>query len=85
MANHITTLRQKAGINTAEKASRLLEISRGMMYQVEEGYKKPSLNLGIKMTKVFGCTLDAIFLPYDTTNSDKKPPDAKEVIANDSR
>lgn len=72
MANHITKLRKKAGFDTAKDAAEILEISNSMMYQMEGGYKKPSPQLAIKMSKQFNCTLEDIFLPSNTTNSDKK-------------
>ncbi|NFH47233.1 transcriptional regulator [Clostridium sporogenes] len=71
MANHITELRKNAGFNTVKNATSKLEISDSMMYQIEGGYKKPSPNLAIKMAKLFNCTMEDIFLPYDTTNGDK--------------
>lgn len=72
MANHITELRKKSGFKTAKEVAKKLEISDSMMYQVEGGYKKPSPSLGIKMAEIFDCTLEDIFLPFNTTNSDKK-------------
>ena len=71
MANHITALRIKAGIKTAKKAAEQLNISAGMMYQMEEGIKRPSSSLAVKMANLWGCKLDEIFLPYHTTDSDK--------------
>lgn len=71
MANHITDLRKKAGIKTAKKAAKTLGISAGMMYQMEGGYKKPGPGLALKMANLFNCTLEEIFLPFITTNSDK--------------
>lgn len=69
MANHITNLRKKAGFKTAKDAAKALKISNGMMYQVEGGYKKPGSLLGMKMSTLFKCTMEEIFLPYNTTNS----------------
>lgn len=69
MANHITKIRKKAGYKTVKKAAEKLEISSGMLYQIEEGFKKPSPNLGIKMSGLFNCTLEDIFLPFNTTES----------------
>ena len=69
MANHITDLRKKAGFKTAKDAAKALKISNGMTYQVEGGYKKPGSTLGVKMSKLFKCTMEEIFLPYNTTNS----------------
>jgi len=71
MANHITELRKKVGIATAKEAAKALEISNGMMYQMEGGYKKPSPELAVKMTALFNCTLEDIFLPYITTDGGK--------------
>lgn len=72
MANHITKLRKKAGFNTAKKAAKALDISNSMMYQMENEYKKPGFKLAIKMADLFDCTLEDIFLPFITTNSDKE-------------
>lgn len=71
MANHITDIRLKAGFKTARDAARKLKISTGMMYQMEQGLKKPSSLLATKMASMFECSLDDIFLPYFTTGSDK--------------
>jgi putative transcriptional regulator len=71
MANHITALRLKAGIKTAKEAAKRLKISAGMMYQMEEGLKKPGSLLAVKMCPLFKCTLEEIFLPYTTTESDR--------------
>lgn len=72
MANHITYLRKKAGFNTAQNAAKELNISSSMMYQMEGNHKQPSVELGFKMAELFNCTLEDIFLPFDTTNSGKK-------------
>lgn len=72
MANHITKLRKNAGFKTAKIAAKALNISDGMMYQMEGGHKKPSPELAIKMSSLFKCTLEDIFLPFNTTNSCKK-------------
>jgi len=67
MANHITELRKNAGFKTAKIAAKALGISDGMMYQMESGHKKPSPELAIKMSNLFECTLEDIFLPFNTT------------------
>lgn len=72
MANHISKLRIGAGMKTAKEAASVLKISTGMMYQIELGVKKPGILLAIKMAQLFNCTLEDIFLPYFTTNSDKE-------------
>ncbi|HDI3055738.1 TPA: transcriptional regulator [Clostridium botulinum] len=69
MANHITALRKKAGFDTAKDAAKVLNISNGMMYQMEGGYKTPGSQLAIRMSKQFKCTLEDIFLPFNTTDS----------------
>lgn len=71
LANHITDLRKRAGFKTATEAAEKLNISPSMMYQMEGGYKRPSPGLGVKMADLFNCTLEDIFLPFVTTNSDK--------------
>lgn len=71
MANHVTNLRINAGYKTAKKAAKALEISNGMMYQMEGGYKKPGPKLALRMADLFDCTLEDIFLPFITTNSEK--------------
>jgi len=72
MANHITKLRKKSGFETAKEAAEKLKISDSMMYQMEGGYKQPSPNLGIKMAELFKCSLEDIFLPFNTTNGDRE-------------
>lgn len=71
MANHITELRKKSGFETAKDAAEKLGISDSMMYQMEGGYKQPSPSLGMRMAEIFKCTLEDIFLPFNTTSSDK--------------
>lgn len=70
MANHITKLRKKSKYKTVASVSKALNISKSMIYQMEGGYKKPSVGLGIEMAKIFDCTLEEIFLPFNTTKSD---------------
>jgi flagellin-like hook-associated protein FlgL len=41
--NHLKRLRSKAKIQSAKEAAAALEISTSMMYQMEEGCKKPSV------------------------------------------
>lgn len=76
MSNHITKLRLLSGIKTAKEAATRLSISSGMMYQVEEGIKKPGSLLATNMACLFNCSLDEIFLPFFITKSDKE----KEAI-----
>ena len=69
MANHITELRKKAGFKTAKEIAKILQISSGMVYQMEENIKQPSPKLAIKMTNIFKCHLEDIFLTPATTDS----------------
>ena len=69
---HLKELRQKAGYKTVREVAPLLDVTDSMIYQIEEGYKKPSIELGIKISKLYNCSLDDIFLPTITTNSDNK-------------
>ncbi len=78
MANHITQLRVRSGFETAKKSAQKLGISAGMMYQMEEGLKRPGSLLAIRMAELFGCKLEDIFLPFNTTNSDNKAKEGKE-------
>lgn len=66
---HLKRLRRKAGYKTAKEVAILLNITSSMVYQMEEGYKRPSLDLGVKMAKLYNCSLEDIFLPIITTNS----------------
>lgn len=69
---HLKELRQKAGYKTAREVAPLLNVTSSMVYQMEEGYKKPSPKLGIKMANLYNCSLEDIFLPIITTNSDNR-------------
>lgn len=71
MANHITLLRKMAGYKTVKDASKALGISTGMLYQVEQDIKKPSIKLALKIMELYECSLEDIFLPVNTTYSDK--------------
>ncbi|UZQ51625.1 helix-turn-helix transcriptional regulator [Clostridium kluyveri] len=67
---HLKKLRQKAGYKTVKEVVPFLQVTRSMVYQMEEGYKRPSPELGARMAKLYNCSLDDIFLPIITTNSD---------------
>lgn len=79
MANHITKLRKDAGYETAKEAATKLNISDGMMYQMEGNYKRPGINLAIKMSNLFNCSLEEIFLPFTATNSCEKHKGGKNI------
>ena len=80
LANHLTTLRKIAGIETCREAAILFGVCKGMMYQMEEGLKRPGISLAIKMTKVYDCTLDDIFLPFNTTDSGTETTESECVM-----
>ncbi len=88
MANHITSLRRKAGYKTAKDAAIELKISYGMMYQMEEDLKRPSPDLALNMARLFDCSLEDIFMPFSTTNSDnvqKEPAEGRYIGAERAR
>ena len=65
MANHLTELRKNNGNLSVKEVAETLCISKGMVYQMEEGHKKPSSELAIKIARLFNCSLDEIYLPYE--------------------
>jgi len=69
---HLKELRRKAGYETAKEVASLLHVTTSMVYQMEEGYKRPSPELGFKMSRLYNCSLEDIFLPIITTKSDNK-------------
>ena len=66
---HLRELRRLAGFKTAKEAAKKLEISLSMLYHAEEGINKPSIKLAAKMTDVYACSFDQIFLPYAVINN----------------
>jgi putative transcriptional regulator len=70
MANHLTELRKKAGFKTVKETSKLLGVSNGMLYQIEEGIKSPGIKLAVKIARLYKCSLEDIFSQPITTNSD---------------
>ncbi len=69
MNNRLRVLRAEAGMSQAELALRL-GVSRQTINAVETDKYDPSLPLALRMSKVFGVPVDAIFL-------DDWTPDAK--------
>ena len=68
----MTVLRKNAGYKTARDAAKALQVCCGTIYSMERNDKhsrKPSLMLARKITKVYNCSFDEIFLPYTTTIS----------------
>lgn len=66
---HIKYIRKKAGFRTAEEGATALNISLSMMRKLDCGDKRPSIDLAFVMTQVFNCSLEDIFLPYNSTQS----------------
>ena len=69
MANHLAVLRKNAGYKSAKAAALRIGCSWKTIYALENGFRKPSPELAAKITKIYHCTFDDIFLPYDTTKS----------------
>lgn len=65
MANHITSLRKEAGYKFVKQAAQKLDVSSSMLYQIECGYKRPSVSLAMKMCYAYNCQLSDIFKPYE--------------------
>lgn len=61
MNNRLRILRAEAGLSQGELA-RLLGVSRQTINAVETDKYDPSLPLALRMAKVFGVPVDAIFL-----------------------
>lgn len=72
---HLRQLRLKAGL-TKEHALEILEISESMMRKMELGFKRPGIELGIRMITAYKCTLEDIYLPYMSL----KVSNAKEQV-----
>lgn len=68
MENRLRVLRAEAGISQGELAQRL-GVSRQTINAVETNKYDPSLPLALRLAKVFGVPVDAIFL------DDWKPDD----------
>lgn len=73
MANHITFLRRNAGFRTGQKAAKKLNISPAMMYQMEacvasKQIRRPGSALAFRMTRLFNCSFDDIFMPFFITS-----------------
>jgi putative transcriptional regulator len=66
-AEHITALRQKAGIKTLSELAEQTGISISMLSMIESGERIPSPESAPKLMQVFKCTYDDIFLPYNFT------------------
>jgi putative transcriptional regulator len=70
MENRLRALRAEAGISQADLAIRL-GVSRQTINAVETNKYDPSLPLALRMSKIFGVPVDAIFL--DDWIPDERP------------
>ena len=70
MNNRLRVLRAEAGLSQGELA-KLLGVSRQTINAVETDKYDPSLPLALRMAKVFGVPVDAIFL------DDWTPPESR--------
>ena len=62
MNNHLRELRGAQGWSQAELADRL-DVSRQTVNAIETGKYDPSLPLAFKIARLFGQSIEAIFLP----------------------
>lgn len=60
MKNRIKILRAEKDISQDDLA-KLIEVSRQTINAIENGKFNPSVKLVLKMSKVFGCTVEEIF------------------------
>lgn len=60
IGNRLKQLRQKSGIGVIEAAEQL-NISRQHLYYLEQGKRKPSPILALKIAKLYNCTIDEIY------------------------
>ena len=64
MDNHVRELRGAQGWSQAELAERL-DVSRQTINAIETGKYDPSLPLAFKIARLFGRSLESIFLPAE--------------------
>lgn len=64
MNNHIRTLRAERGWSQAELAE-ALDVSRQTVNAIETGRYDPSLPLAFRIARLFGGTIESIFVPED--------------------
>lgn len=66
-AQHMIDLRTSAGFKTLTDVADVTGISVSMLSMVESGERIPSPESAPKLMKVYNCSYDDIFLPYDFT------------------
>jgi putative transcriptional regulator len=65
------TLRENSKVKTTDEASKALQISKSMLYKIEQGDKKPGRELIKKMSDIYECSIEDIFSAIDVTERDK--------------
>ncbi|MGH8854331.1 MAG: helix-turn-helix transcriptional regulator [Telluria sp.] len=66
MKNHIRALRAERGWSQAELAD-MLEVSRQSVNAIETGRYDPSLPLAFAIARLFGLSIESIFIPEQET------------------
>lgn len=70
MTKNFKELRMQASLDT-KTAAEMLGISLSLLYKIEQGYRMPSRDLILKMSEIYNCSTDQIFLIINLTNGDK--------------
>ena len=60
LTNQLKEIRQQAGL-TQEQLARQLGVTRQTIIAIEKGVFNPSVKLALKMAKLFGTSVEAIF------------------------
>ena len=68
MRNHLEQLRTKNGLTQQELADRV-EVSRQTIISLENGRYNPSILLAFRLARLFGVTIEELFL-FDETEVD---------------
>ncbi|MCM2982351.1 HTH-type transcriptional regulator [Niallia circulans] len=61
MKNNIKILRTKYNY-TQDELAELLDVSRQTIISLEKGRYNPSINLAFKVSRVFNCSIEDIFI-----------------------
>lgn len=61
MKNNIKILRTKYNY-TQDELAELLDVSRQTIISLEKGRYNPSINLAFKISRVFNCSIEDIFI-----------------------